>query len=204
MTRKTHWERVYDTHPPDRVSWFQTRPTLSLRLIERAGVRPDQGVIDVGAGASSLVDALLQGGYGDISVLDVAASGIRHAQQRLGERAGQVQWIEADVTDFRPSRRWDLWHDRAVFHFLTDQADREGYRRALEEAVAPGGHAIVATFSTEGPKRCSGLDVARYGPATLSAELGRAFELREAHGEDHHTPTGMVQPFIYCLFRRTP
>jgi 2-polyprenyl-3-methyl-5-hydroxy-6-metoxy-1,4-benzoquinol methylase len=202
MSRKTHWERVDVTRSPDAVGWFQPRPTLSLRLMESAGVPPDAGIIDVGAGASTLVDELLERGYDDISALDLSRSGVQHIQQRLGERAEQVQWIEADVTRFHPERCWDLWHDRAVLHFLTDPADRKGYRRALEEGVAPDGHAIIATFGLEGPKRCSGLEVVRYSPATLSAELGDAFELREARGEDHLTPTGVVQPFVFCLFRR--
>ena len=202
MGRKTHWERVYATESPHEVGWFQPQPTVSLRLIESAGVPLDAGIIDVGAGASTLVDELLERGYGDVSVLDVSRSGVQHIKRRLGERAEQVQWIEADVTGFHPERRWDLWHDRAVLHFLTDPADRLGYRRALEQGVAPGGHAIVATFGPEGPKRCSGLEVVRYSPATLSAELGDAFELREARGEDHLTPTGVVQHFIYCLLRR--
>lgn len=202
MGRKTHWERVYTTQSPDQVGWFQPRPALSLQLIESAGVPPDAGIVDVGAGASTLVDELLERGYADISVLDVSRSGVQHAKRRLGERAEQVQWIEADVTGFRPERHWDLWHDRAVLHFLTDPSDRSGYRRALEAGVAPGGHVIIATFGLEGPKRCSGLEVVRYDPATLSAELGEGFELREAHGEDHLTPTGVIQPFVYCLFRR--
>jgi 2-polyprenyl-3-methyl-5-hydroxy-6-metoxy-1,4-benzoquinol methylase len=202
MGRKTHWERVYTTQSVDDVGWFQPRPTVSLRLMESAGVPPEAGIIDVGAGASMLVDELLTRGYRDVSALDVSRSGLEHVRGRLGERAEQVHWIEADVAQFHPKRRWDLWHDRAALHFLTDPADRKGYRRALEEGVAPGGHAIIATFSLEGPARCSGLEVVRYGPATLSAELGAAFELREAHGEDHVTPTGVVQPFVYCLFRR--
>jgi 2-polyprenyl-3-methyl-5-hydroxy-6-metoxy-1,4-benzoquinol methylase len=202
MGRKTHWERVYTTQSVDDVGWFQPRPTVSLRLMESAGVQPDAGIIDVGAGASMLVDELLGRGYQDLSALDVSRSGLEHVKDRLGERAEQVHWIEADVARFHPKRRWDLWHDRATLHFLTDPADRKGYRRALEEGIAPGGHAIIATFSLEGPARCSGLEVVRYSPTTMSAELGAAFELREARGEDHVTPTGVVQPFVHCLFRR--
>jgi 2-polyprenyl-3-methyl-5-hydroxy-6-metoxy-1,4-benzoquinol methylase len=202
MGRKTHWERVFVTQSPDEVGWFQPRPTLSLQLMDSAGVPRDAGIIDVGAGASTLVDELLERGCADVSVLDVSSSGMQHIKQRLGERAEQVQWIEADVTGFHPERRWDLWHDRAVLHFLTDPSDRKGYRRALEEGVVPGGHVIIATFGLEGPTRCSGLEVRRYSPAMLSAELGDAFELREARGEDHLTPTGVVQPFVFCLFRR--
>jgi 2-polyprenyl-3-methyl-5-hydroxy-6-metoxy-1,4-benzoquinol methylase len=202
MGHKTHWERVYVTQPPDAVGWFQPQAALSLQLMESAGVPRDASIIDVGAGASTLVDELLERGYTDVSALDLSRSGLQHIQQRLGERAEQVQWIAADVTGFHPERRWDLWHDRAVLHFLTDPADRKGYRRALERGVEPGGYVIIATFGLEGPKRCSGLEVVRYSPATLSAELGDAFELREAHGEDHLTPTGVVQPFVFCLFRR--
>ena len=202
MGRKAHWERVYTTQAVDDVGWYQPRPTASLRLLESAGVSPEAGIIDVGAGASTLVDELVERGYRDLTALDVSRAGLQHVRERLGEQGEQVQWLEADVTTFRPERRWDLWHDRAALHFLTDPSDRKGYVRALEEGVAPGGHAIVATFSLEGPRRCSGLEVVRYDPAALSGELGAAFELREARGEDHRTPTGVVQPFIYCLFQR--
>lgn len=202
MDRKQHWSDVYSKRAPDRASWYQLRPALSLELIDRAGVDPKAGAIDVGGGTSTLVDELLEQGFANLAVLDVAGPALELARARLGERADQVQWIEADVTEFEPAQQWGLWHDRAVFHFLTDASNRKAYRRALEAGVAPGGFAVISAFSLEGPERCSGLDVVRYSPESLADELGAAFELVESRDEVHVTPTGAEQAFVYCLFRR--
>ena len=202
MDRKRHWDDVYSKRAPDRASWHQLRPALSLELIDRAGVDPKAGAIDVGGGTSTLVDELLKQGFENLAVLDVAGPALELARARLDDRANQVQWIEADVTEFEPPQQWGLWHDRAVFHFLTGASDRKAYRRALEAGVAPGGSAVISAFSLEGPERCSGLDVVRYSPESLADELGPAFELVEARDEVHMTPTGAEQAFVYCLFRR--
>ena len=202
MDRKQHWSDVHSKRAPDRASWYQLRPALSLELIDRAGVDPNAGAIDVGGGTSTLVDELLERGFANLAVLDVAGPALELAHARLGDRADQVQWIEADVTEFEPAQQWGLWHDRAVFHFLTDASNRRAYRRALEAGVAPGGSAVISAFSLEGPERCSGLDVVRYSPESLADELGAAFELIESRDEVHMTPTGAEQAFVYCLFRR--
>ena len=202
MDRKQHWSDVHSKRAPDRASWYQLRPALSLELIDRAGVDPKAGAIDVGGGTSTLVDELLERGFANLAVLDVAGPALELAHARLGDRADQVQWIEADVTEFEPAQQWGLWHDRAVFHFLTDASSRKAYRRALEAGVAPGGSAVVSAFSLAGPERCSGLDVVRYSPESLADELGAAFELVESRDEVHMTPTGAEQAFVYCLFRR--
>jgi len=201
MDRKEHWSDVHSKRVPGRASWYQLRPTLSLELIDRVGADPKAGAIDVGGGASSLVDELLEQGFENVAVLDVAGPALELAHARLGDRAHQVEWIEADVTQFEPQHQWGLWHDRAVFHFLTDASDRKAYRRALEAAVTPGGAAVISAFSLAGPERCSGLDVVRYSPESLAGELGPAFELVEARDEAHVTPTGAEQAFVYCLFR---
>ncbi|MEE8191555.1 MAG: class I SAM-dependent methyltransferase, partial [Gemmatimonadales bacterium] len=153
-------------------------------------------------GTSTLVDELLEQGFANLAVLDVAGPALELARARLDDRADQVQWIEVDVTEFEPARQWGLWHDRAVFHFLTDASHRKAYRRALEAAVAPGGSAVISAFSLEGPERCSGLDVVRYSPESLADELGAAFELVESRDEVHVTPAGAEQAFVYCLFHR--
>lgn len=200
LDRKAHWETLYRTRRDDRVSWFQPSPDLSLQLIEATGIARDAPIIDVGGGASRLVDGLLSAGYRDVSVLDLAGAALRLSQQRLGARQRQVQWFEQDVTRFAPPRRFALWHDRAVFHFLTDPDDRERYLRVLARAVRPGGHVIIAAFAPDGPERCSGLEVVRYDPAGLAATLGHGFELVESLEEAHRTPAGKVQKFGYCRF----
>jgi hypothetical protein len=201
MNRRAHWERVYGATAPTALSWYQARPSLSLELIERAGVAPNSPVIDVGGGTSTLVDELLDRGFTDLTVLDIAAESLRSTRRRLGTRADLVQWIESDVTAFDPPRRWGLWHDRAVFHFLTQPAQREAYVRTLHAGVAPEGHVIIATFDLAAPPRCSGLDVERYSPESLSEALGEVLEPVETLGEVHVTPGGKTQSFVYCLFR---
>ncbi|HKJ88548.1 MAG TPA: class I SAM-dependent methyltransferase [Gammaproteobacteria bacterium] len=202
MSRKSHWEGIYRDKDEREVSWHQDQPLMSLRLIEQAGVAPDEAVIDVGGGASHLVDRLLEQGFTDVTVLDLADSALAQARNRLGERATAVHWTEADVTAWRPERTYRLWHDRAVFHFLTEAEDRAAYLDALKAAVPAGGFAVVATFAPEGPEQCSGLPVVRYSPESLQATLGPGFELLSVQVEEHHTPAGKPQEFAGCLFRR--
>jgi SAM-dependent methyltransferase len=202
MNRKEHWNQVYQTKAPDDVSWYQTQPTTSLKLIKASGVAKDQGVIDVGAGVSALVDFLLDAGFTRLGVLDISSAALQHARERLGVRAAAVEWFEADVTEFRPPHRFGLWHDRAVFHFLTDPADRRKYVETICRTLMPDGHAIIATFAIEGPLKCSGLDVARYDAASLAAELGAGFQLREQVDEIHVTPWSTEQKFSFFRFSR--
>jgi len=202
MDRKEHWENVYQTRSPLEVSWYQREPEVSLSLIDRARINRDAPILDVGGGASVLVDRLLARGFEKISVLDVSSKALAHAKARLAEHAGSVQWFEADVTQFRPPQRFHLWHDRAVFHFLTNPADRRAYVKALTDGLAPGGHLIIATFAIGGPTKCSGLDICQYDAARMGAELGPEFELQEEVGETHVTPAGKEQRFIFLRYRR--
>lgn len=201
MNRTEHWNRVYRTNPPDDVSWFQTRPAISLKLIEACGVGRDDGIIDVGGGASVLVDFLLDAGYMQLAVLDISAAALEHAKRRLGARAA-VDWFAADVTTFVPSRRFALWHDRAVFHFLTDQADRHKYVETMKRTLTPDGHAVIATFAIDGPEKCSGLSVCRYDAPAISTELGPEFQLVEEVKDTHVTPWKTEQRFSYFRFAR--
>lgn len=202
MNRKEHWNQVYQANSPDDVSWYQTRPTTSLDLIGAAGTAKDEGVIDVGGGASVLVDALLDAGFTRLAVLDISAAGLEHAKQRLGARAVEVAWIEADVTEFNPTDRFSLWHDRAVFHFLTGEADRRKYIQNMTHALTPDGRVIIATFGIEGPLKCSGLAVFRYDATAISKELGPGFQLLRQVDETHVTPWNTEQKFSYFLFAR--
>ena len=196
--RRQHWEAVYQTKSADAVGWFQPRAASSLRLIaERAG--PDAQIIDVGGGASVLVDNLLDAGYRHVTVLDLAESALALSRTRLGPLAATVEWIAADVTEaVLPAGRYDVWHDRAVFHFLTDAAERARYVEQVRRSVKRGGHVIVAAFGPDGPLQCSGLDVVRYAPETLHAEFGADFRLLGHLTEIHKTPSGGEQPFVYC------
>jgi 2-polyprenyl-3-methyl-5-hydroxy-6-metoxy-1,4-benzoquinol methylase len=201
--RKTHWETVYTTKGESEVSWFQDNPALSLALIDLVRPAHDGTIVDIGGGTSRLVDNLLARGFEHVTVLDIAQAALDVAQARLGKRASAVQWIAADVTQWRPAQTFDVWHDRAAFHFLVDAADRAAYVARLKEAVAPGGHVIIATFAIDGPEKCSGLPVNRYDEARLSEELGKGFALIHARRHDHTTPWLSEQRFQFCVFRRT-
>jgi ubiquinone/menaquinone biosynthesis C-methylase UbiE len=204
MQTKPHWETVYTTKSADEVSWFQEHSRVSLDLIKRTGVTKQGGIIDVGGGASTLVDDLLAEDFRNLTVLDISATALHIAQERLGNQAAKVTWLEADITRVAlPPSSFDVWHDRAVFHFLTRPEDRERYREGVQVAVKPGGHVIVATFGREGPQRCSGLDVVRYSPEGLHEEFGPSFELVEHTEEVHHTPFGTEQQFVYCYCRKS-
>ena len=197
---RAHWETVYRTRLPEQVSWFQPEARLSLELIRSVARGPASRIIDVGGGSSTLVDGLLAGGYLDITVLDLSATALAHARRRLGDRGGRPLWLEADVlTDTLPAATFDVWHDRAVFHFLTKPTDCERYIRQVRKAVRPGGYVLVATFASDGPATCSGLPVARYGAGSLHGTFGADFRLIASRREDHFTPAGIRQPFVYCL-----
>lgn len=203
MKPEDHWNHVYETKTSDSVSWFQEHAEQSLRLIRATGVPASASIIDVGGGASTLVDDLLLDGYHSLSVLDLSARALAAAQQRLGPRAGNVHWIEADITRATlPAHAYDIWHDRAVFHFLTAPEQRRAYVDTVLRAVKPGGHVIVATFAEDGPLQCSGLPVMRYSANGLHTEFGAPFTLLQHEREEHLTPSGSVQRFVYCYCRK--
>lgn len=203
MDRQSHWEQVYTTKAPDAVSWYQPRPVRSLALLDEIGVTPDTRIIDVGGGDSTLVDALVARGMHRITVLDLSGAALARARARLGAQARDVTWLEADITTVAlPEAAFDVWHDRAVFHFLTDAAERARYVATMERSVPPGGAVVMATFALDGPARCSGLDVVRYGPGELAVALGDSFELVRSDRDVHRTPTGVAQAFTYAVFRR--
>ncbi|HYE76705.1 MAG TPA: class I SAM-dependent methyltransferase [bacterium] len=201
--RQTHWDTIHRTKGEREVSWFQEMPQASLDLIARCALPPEAPIVDVGAGASRLVDALLNAGHRDLTVLDISAEALARSRERLGERAQAVQWVVADITRWEPERQYACWHDRAAFHFLTDPADRAAYVGRLSRALAPGGHAIIGTFAPEGPEQCSGLPVVRYSAVDLGELLGSDFELVEHRTQDHETPWGTVQRFQMSRFERT-
>lgn len=203
MQSKDHWEKVYSTKATNAVSWFQPHADMSLGFILGAGVSRDAAIIDVGGGASTLVDDLLANGFTNVSVLDLSASALAAARERLGPQASKVRWIEADITTaFLPVNAYDVWHDRAVFHFLTSAEERAAYVKTVFRSVKPGGHVIVATFAEDGPAQCSGLPVMRYRADELHDEFGESFQLVDHRKEAHHTPSGAVQQFVYCYCRR--
>ena len=199
--RRAHWDQTYTAKDDTKVSWHQPNPERSLALIKSAGPS-SASVIDVGGGASRLTDALLAEGYRDLTVLDISQAALDRTKARLGDLARKVTWIAADITEWRPTRTWDVWHDRAVFHFLTDSASQDAYIAALKRATVPGSAAIMASFALEGPERCSGLPVQRYSPQTLAARLGPDFQLYAGEAETHRTPFGTTQAFSYAAFRR--
>lgn len=205
MDRRAHWERVYAEKQPDQVSWFQAEARLSLDLIARFAASPTAAIVDVGGGASRLVDGLLARGYRDLRVLDLSASALAATHARLGTDGDRVHWSVGDVleAEFAPGSV-DVWHDRAVFHFLTDPADRARYVEQVRHAVRPDGLVLVATFAEDGPLKCSGLEVARYSPEALHHEFGDDFVPLESHREEHRTPWDAVQHFTYCLCRYAP
>jgi SAM-dependent methyltransferase len=201
--REAHWQNVYRTKGERDVSWFEDRPTVSLDLIQATGVPKTAAIIDVGGGASRLVDALIDEGFTSLSVLDVSAQALATARARLGAAGEAVDWVVADVTRWRPTQHYDVWHDRAAFHFLTESADRAAYAERVRAAVARGGHVIIGTFAPDGPERCSGLPVLRHDAASLVGLLGDAFRLVESRRHDHRTPAGAIQRFQFSRLQRT-
>ena len=198
--REAHWAHVYSSNAETSVSWYQAEPRVSIEMIGRAA-SPPAWVIDVGGGTSHLVDFLAERGY-RAGVLDISDRPLEVVRQRLGGAAAQVEWFVADATEFVSPHRWDVWHDRAVFHFLIDARDRRKYREALLAATAPGSQIIIATFGPGGPERCSGLPTMKYSPEELQRELGQEFELVDTEWEDHRTPGGKIQQFVYGRFER--
>jgi trans-aconitate methyltransferase len=193
---------VYETRRPYEVSWYQPRPEMSLALIEELGLTRDAAIVDVGAGASSLAQRLLAQGFADITVLDVSARALELARTDLGANAARVVWLEQDLLSWSPKRRYDLWHDRAVFHFLVDPAQQERYAAALRSALRPGGKAVIGTFAADGPTTCSGLAVARYDADQLATAFGEAFTTLATRREEHHTPASTMQTFTWITLER--
>jgi 2-polyprenyl-3-methyl-5-hydroxy-6-metoxy-1,4-benzoquinol methylase len=202
MNVQNHWEQIYGTKAPDAVSWYRPHLETSLELIERAAPDCSASIIDVGGGESTLVDDLLARGYENVTILDVSQTAIDVTKKRLGAASERVKWLAADITNAGLERcSYDMWHDRAVFHFLTAMEMRTAYVRQVAHAVKPGGHVIVSTFGPEGPTKCSGLEVVRYDADSLHKEFGARFHLLKSSEELHHTPFGTVQQFLYCLCR---
>lgn len=199
--QQDHWTRVYRDKAPDSVSWYQPAPRPSLLALQRLGTDPTWSLIDIGGGASNLVDALLEQGWQDITVLDIAPTALEKASSRLGTLAGKVHWETADITRWQPTRKYDVWHDRAVFHFLTEPGQRDAYRKALLRGLSDKGIVLMATFAPDGPEKCSGLPVQRYDAESLARELGPSLKLIDSWREDHVTPWGDLQAFNWCAFR---
>jgi 2-polyprenyl-3-methyl-5-hydroxy-6-metoxy-1,4-benzoquinol methylase len=200
--RIAHWEGVYATKAENEVSWFQEDPAISIEMIKLTMATRDSAIIDIGGGASRLVDALLNDGYRDVTVLDLSATALELAKRRIGPASAQVEWIVADVTTWTPAQQYEVWHDRAAFHFLTDPDDRRAYLKCLRSATAPGAQIIIGTFALDGPEKCSGLPVRRYDSNSLADELGSSFELAETRSENHKTPWNSNQSFQFCRFER--
>ena len=200
--RKAHWENVYHSKKPDEVSWFQPTASKSLDLIASTKLSKDGNIIDVGGGASTLVDGLLELGFKNITVLDLSGAALKYAQERLGGNASAIKWIEEDITQFMPEEVFDLWHDRAVFHFLTNEEDRRKYVANVKRGLKQGGFLIVASFALDGPEKCSGLPVCRYDARAIQLEFGSEFELLQETKEVHKTPWESEQRFNYFLLKR--
>ena len=204
MGGKEHWQAVYSQKAPDEVSWYRPHLDRSLAFIRSCGMTPDSRIVDVGGGASTLVDDLLAEGYDDLAVIDLADAALAVARERLGDRAAMVDWVVGDVTtELLPECSVDMWHDRAVFHFLTEESARSAYLGQVMRCVKPGGYVLVATFGLDGPEKCSGLPVARYDPEGIHAAFGNTFDKVGEAAEVHETPSGGVQSFVYCFCRRT-
>jgi 2-polyprenyl-3-methyl-5-hydroxy-6-metoxy-1,4-benzoquinol methylase len=199
---RAHWEEVYRTKSPDSVSWYQPTPQASLDAIARFGGAPGQSLIDIGGGASSLAAELARAGWRDLAVLDISAPALEVAKAAMGAGAATVDWIAANITTWRPARTYEVWHDRAVFHFMTSDTARAGYLAALRAGLKPGGLLLMATFALDGPEKCSGLPVQRYGPDELAAVLGEDFTLLKGWRQVHATPGGNSQAFNWCAFRK--
>ncbi|PHS71106.1 MAG: SAM-dependent methyltransferase [Methylophaga sp.] len=197
---KSHWETVYQTKSPLTVSWYQKEPSVSLQLIHHTQTKHDAPIIDVGGGASVLIDYLSRDGHTNLAVLDIAPTALAYAQNRLGDEANNIEWFATDVTAFISPHPFSIWHDRAVFHFLTDKTDRQNYIEVMKHSLLPNGHIIIAAFSIGGPTKCSGLDIIQYDAKKIAAELGNGFKLVEQINEVHITPTAKEQLFTYFRF----
>ena len=203
MQNKIHWENVYGSKADDEVSWYQPHAKTSLRLMQSIALPKTAAIIDVGGGASVLVDDLLDNGFTNITVLDISSNALSVAKKRLGSRSNKINWINSDIKDIKiPDNSIDLWHDRAVFHFLTEESDKKSYVSIMSSAVKPGGYIIIAPFAEDGPTKCSGLPVVRYSAESLSKQVGKEFALVNTEKNEHHTPSGNVQNFRYCVFKK--
>jgi 2-polyprenyl-3-methyl-5-hydroxy-6-metoxy-1,4-benzoquinol methylase len=200
--KKEHWDKIYSTKQPEEVSWFQVYPKTSMEFITLFNLSKSAKIIDIGGGDSLFVDALLEQGFSDVTVLDISANAIERAKQRLGTKASQVKWIVSDVTEFDPSEKYDFWHDRAAFHFLTTEELADKYVQIAQRGIAPGGHLILGTFSEAGPKKCSGLDIKQYSEESMSSKFEDGFKRIKCIKEDHRTPFNTIQNFLFCSFSR--
>lgn len=199
---KQHWENIFNTKAPGEVSWFQSYTTTSMEFVNLLNIPPDANIIDIGGGDSHFVDALLDKGFKNIYVLDISSNAIERARKRLGERASKVNWIVSDITEFKPQVQFDLWHDRAAFHFLITEESIYKYVSIAEGAIKNAGHLILGTFSENGPQKCSGLEIKQYSAASLSARFEDSFEQVKCITEDHLTPFNTVQNFVFCCFKK--
>ncbi len=202
LERKNHWENIYQTKELKDVSWYQRTPETSLNFIQLANLLRSAKIIDIGGGDSLLVDHLIDLGYLDITVLDISAKSLEKAKQRLGDRASNIHWIVADISNFRPSRKYDLWHDRAAFHFLTDETEIENYVKTVQLCIQPSGILIIGTFSEQGPKKCSGIEIKQYSETSIYERFMSYFERIQCMKVDHQTPSGSIQNFVFCYLRK--
>ncbi len=202
MDRKNHWEKIYQTKNFEEVSWYQKVPYTSLDMVNQSNLSKSAKIIDIGGGDSYFVDHLLEMGYSEITVLDISEQAVNRAKERLGEKADKVKWIIADAANFRTAEKYDFWHDRAAFHFLTEEKDITNYLTTVGRGVKPGGFLVIGTFSDNGPEKCSGLVVRQYSESSLTERLKRFFEKVKCFTVDHRTPSGSIQNFLFCRFRR--
>lgn len=203
-TRQEHWEHIYQTKPLEEVSWYQPNPETSLDFLEQFHILPDAKIIDIGGGDSFLVDHLLERGYQDITVLDISGTAIDRAKQRLGDKARNVKWIVADSVAFSPPEKYDFWHDRAAFHFLTGERDISAYLETARQSLNPEGILIIGTFSEQGPQKCSGIEIKQYSETTMTERLKVFFEKINCLTVDHKTPFNTIQNFVFCSFKKRP
>ncbi len=201
--RKRHWENIYENRQPDEVSWYQPKPAISLDFLKLAKLPKTASIIDTGGGESLFVDYLLDAGYKNITVLDISDTAIRHARQRVGDKANLVKWIVSDVVDFEPEEKYDFWHDRGTFHFLTNEDDIQKYIALIRAAVKPKGHVVIGTYSDSGPQRCSGLEIHQYSEDLIERQFKPYFTKIASRREDHITPYNTVQNFLFCCFRKS-
>jgi len=200
--RKTHWETIYQTKNLSDVSWYQSKPITSLKFISELDLKKDAKIIDIGAGESYLADYLLADGFSDLTILDISEEALDHTRLRFGKKAENLKWITADISNFIPEEKYDLWHDRAAFHFLTEETQIQNYLKTLENSINPGGFVIMGTFSEKGPIKCSGLEIRQYSIAEISDLLAENFQKLSCENIDHITPSGAVQNFTFCSFQK--
>ncbi len=202
VTRKEHWENIYCTKQENEVSWFQQYPKTSMDFVDLFSVSKNSKIIDIGGGDSHFVDALLEAGFTNVTVLDISANAIERAKKRLGQNAGKVKWIVSDVTEFVPQEKYDFWHDRAAFHFLVNEEQADKYVEIANRGITENGILVLGTFSVNGPKKCSGLDIKQYSEETMSAKFEKYFKRVKCITEDHQTPFNTTQNFLFCSFKK--